>query len=84
MNEEEKEIELNEAWAVIGLPENTVDAEVHCNVYMDGKIVHVRKPLDMKDVKLAFKKAEDGYIDDDDVFVLTEKGKAFVEEMMPG
>ena len=28
-----------------------------------------------------FRKADEGYIDDDDTFVITDKGRAFLEEL---
>ena len=84
MNEEknktETEIELKSAWATIDLPENIVNAELKADIYMDGRIVTVCRTLDMQDLREAFRRGED-YIDDEDRFVLTEKGKEFFEEL---
>lgn len=44
-------------------------------VYIGGTIVPVTKDMDMHEVREAFKKAADGYIDEDDEFVLTDKAK---------
>ena len=76
-----KEIELTERWAVIGLPKETVTAEVTCKIYKNKKLMTVHKTLEPDDIRTAFQKAEDGYIDDDDRFVLTEEGKKYLEEL---
>ena len=51
------EIELNEKWAVIGLPEDTVEVEITAKVYMNGEIVKVGKTLNMKELREAFQEA---------------------------
>ena len=49
-------------------------------VYMDGEIKEVSRTYDMKEVREMIRKADEGYIDDDDRFVITEKGLAWLEE----
>ena len=68
-------IRLDEDYIVLSIPKNTVELRMLIQVYIDGTIVPVTKDLDMHEVREAFKKAADGYIDEDDEFVLTEKGK---------
>lgn len=81
MNEDEKKmIELMEHRAMICLPEDAVRIAVNCEVYHDGEIISVTKTLDMKEIREAFRKADDGYIDDEDTFTLTEAGKAYLDE----
>lgn len=82
MNEEKNrtEIELESAWAVIDLPENAVKVRLEVDVYLDGRIGTVGRTLEMRDLKEAFRRGED-YFDDEDRFVLTEKGKEFFEEL---
>lgn len=82
MNEEKNstEIELESAWAVIDLPENAVKVKLEVDIYLDGRITTVGRTLEMQDLKKAFRRGED-YIDDEDRFVLTEKGKKFFEEL---
>ena len=82
--EEEREvIALNEHRAMICLPENTVTATVQCRVYDPEKkeLLHVSKELSVGDIREAFRKADDGYIDDDDTFALTDKGIAYLDEI---
>jgi len=79
--EEEKTIELTEHRAMVLLPEDAVEVEMNAMVYHEGKLVDVSRTLSMADLREAFRKADEGYIDDDDQFVLTEKGKAFFEEL---
>ena len=75
-----EEIELMEHRAMVTLPENSVSVEINCKVFHDGEIINVSKTLSMEDIRTAFQKADDGYIDDDDTFVLTEKGLKWLEE----
>ena len=72
---EDKEIELEQQYAVVSIPKNTVTFTICANIYIDGKIQEVRSYYDMGEVKQAVKEAEDGYIPSDAVFTLTEKGK---------
>lgn len=76
---EEKTIELMEHRAMIYLPENSVEVTVIAKVFENGELQTVSMTYDMQKIREMFRKADDGYIDDDDVFVLTEKGKAFFE-----
>lgn len=82
MNEEknEVEIELKTAWAVIDLPESAVKLELKVDIYLDGRIATVGRTLEMQDLKKAFRRGED-YIDDEDRFRLTEKGRELFEEL---
>ena len=79
-NEREETIELQEHRAMINLPENTVDLIVIAKVYHDGELVQVRKQYGISDIRAMFQKADDGYVDENDQFVLTEAGLAFLEE----
>lgn len=84
MNENERKagdtIDLMEHRAMVLLPENAVEVTVTCNVYYDGAIIQVSKVMDLSDIRAAFEKADSGYIDDDDRFVITEKGMKLLEE----
>ena len=71
----ENEIELNEKRAMIYLPENAVDITINCKVYEDGNIVEVSKQLRLSEIQAAFIDADQNYIEDDDVFVLTDSEK---------
>ncbi len=80
MSESEKEMILPEDFAVVLLPKSAVEVELKVTVYKDGELLKVGRNLDMEQIKLAFHRAETGYIDDDDVFYLTEKGKKLAEQ----
>lgn len=73
-------VELDEHRAMIYLPENAVEIEVKAKVYHEGEIIDASKKMTLEDIREAFRKADDGYIDDDDVFYITDKGKALLEE----
>ena len=76
----EEYIELTVDRAIIDIPENAVEVTVTAKVYMDGKIEEVSRTYDMKEVREMVRKADEGYIDDDDRFCITEKGLAWLEE----
>lgn len=78
---EEKEFMLNEHRAMIYLPEDAVEVRVEAKVYHDGELITAQQILTMGDLREAFRKADEGYIDDDDRFVLTEKGEKWLEEI---
>lgn len=77
---EEKEVVLNENRAMVYLPEDAVEVRFEAKVYHDGELITAQKILTMGDLREAFRKADEGYIDDDDVFVVTEKGKKWLEK----
>ena len=77
---EKEMIELNEHRAIIGLPEEAVEVTVNAKIFHDGALMEVSMSYDMSQIREMFRKADDGYIDDDDVFTITEKGRAWLEE----
>lgn len=75
------EIELREHRAMVYLPENAVDINILATVYEDGNIHEVSRRMGMEEIRDAFRKADDGYIDDDDTFIITDKGIDFLNAM---
>jgi predicted transcriptional regulator len=45
-------------------------------------MINVGRTMDMEEIRTAFRKADDGYVDDEDTFVITEKGKAWLDEQL--
>ena len=77
--EKRKEIELEQQYAVISIPVNTVELKICAKIYLEGEIKEVHTDYDMTAVKNAVDEAEQGYIPSDATFHLTEKGKAIAE-----
>ena len=75
----EEEIELVEHRAMITLPEIAIEVKIEAIVYIEGELHTVTKTLNMSDIRDAFQKADDGYIDDEDKFYITEKGKEYLK-----
>lgn len=73
-------IELQEHRAIIGLPENTVELTITAKVFENGELQKVQMVYGMSQVREMFEKADKGYIDDDDRFVITDKGLQWLEE----
>ena len=82
MADENKVIELTSVRAMIYVPENAVDGELTFTIYQNGELQKVSQTMDMNELREAIRKAEDGYIDEDDRFTLTDEGRRYVEEMM--
>ena len=79
--EEKNMVELMGRRAIVELPEDAVQVDLECVVYHDDQLIKVSRKLDMSALREAFRKADDGYIDEDDTFVLTEKGKKYLQEL---
>ena len=81
---ENHEIELEQKYAVISIPSNTVELTINAKIYLNGELKTVNTTYDMADVQKAIKEAEDGYIPSDAKFVLTDKGKVIAKLMENG
>ena len=75
------EIELKNHRAMVELPENAVEVELVCKVFHEGELLNVSRTLKMSDLRNAFQKADDGYIDDEDTFSITDAGLAYLKEL---
>lgn len=74
------EIELKTAYAVVELPYNAVEVDIVAKVYIDGDIQTVKRTMDMEEVRTAIEEAAENYIPSDAVIMLTEKGRAMLNE----
>ena len=81
MAEKKKEVSLQNHRAMIELPEDALEVELNIKVWHNGEVINVTNTLTLTDLRTAFRKADDGYIDEDDRFVLTDRGKAIAEEL---
>lgn len=77
--DEQNTIELAEHRAVIELPEDSIEIQIFVKLYRDGMIVSATKTMSISEIRRAFQRADDGYIDEDDRFVITEKGLKWLE-----
>lgn len=75
---------FDELRAIVYLPENTVEAEIICKVYEDGKLVTASTTLSLADLRRAFEDAKKNYMEDDDTFELTDKGRQYLEWLYAG
>ena len=67
--------------ALLYLPENAVFAHFECRCIdtKNGGHVKVDRSLGMIGIRKAFSYADDDYIDEDDTFVITDKGREWLE-----
>ena len=75
-----EEIELLNHRAMIEIPENTVALVLNAKVVHNGELIDVKREFSLAEIREMFRKADDGYIDDDDRFMITDKGLAWLEE----
>ena len=66
---------------MIYIPEHSVEITISAKVFENGKLINVEKVLTMGEVGDAIEDARLNYIEDDDKFVLTEKGRQWLEEL---
>ena len=78
---EREYIELTNHRAMIEIPENSVEVNMHIKVYVDGVIREVAAVLDQEMIRTAFQKADHGYIDEEDRFTITDAGLKYLEEL---
>ena len=72
-------LEVEEHRAMIYVPEDAVELTINAKIYRKGEICDVMKTMNMAEIREAFKKADEGYIDEDDIFCLTEKGREYLD-----
>ncbi len=77
----ENEIDLKQKRAILYLPENCVELKATCKVFEDGHLIEVETIFDFKALRQAFSDADRNYINDDDHFVITSKGLAWLDEL---
>ena len=78
---EQEYIELTNHRAMIEIPENSVEVKMNIKVYVDGEIKTVSATLDQEMIREVFRKADDGYVDENDRFMITEQGLKYMEEL---
>ena len=81
MGNNDEYLELIERHAVIDLPEEAVSITICIDVYYEGQIETVHKVYDLNDIREMFNRADNGYFTDDDMWVLTEAGKGYEEQL---
>ena len=82
--EKEEYIDLTETRAMIYIPENSVEITLIAKVFENGTITECKKKLDMKDCREAIEDAEKNYIEDDDLYAITDKGRAYLGQLKEG
>ena len=79
-----EDIELTNVRSMIYIPEHTLELTINCKVWKDGEVIHVSRILGMNEVQKAAQDAERNYIEDDDMFTLTDKGKKYLDDLENG
>ena len=74
-------VELMTDYAVISLPSDSVWVDMTIKVMQNGKVIDVECQMDTQAIREAFREADENYIADDAVYVLTEKGREIADQM---
>ena len=77
--DKENFIDLYEVRSMLYIPQNAIELKMNIKVFENSKMIKVTKTLNLQEIQEAIKKAEEGYIDEDDKFVLTEKGRCMLK-----
>lgn len=64
---------------MIYLPSDALKVDIVASIYYDNEITEVVKTLSRDEIKAAIEDAEMNYMEDEDMFVLTEKGLDLLE-----
>ena len=79
-NPQVKEIEIAQDRAMLYIPHNALEGKLEFKIYLDDKIQTVYTILDQDELREAVRKADEGYIDEEDCFVLTDKGRKYLNK----
>ena len=63
---------------------NAVEAELTFQIYDNGQLRNVAKKMNMQEIVEAISDAKNNYIGEDDLFVLTDVGQKYLEEIEKG
>lgn len=74
-------VELASEYAVIELPRDAVWVDMTIKVMQNGKVIDVECQMDTQAIREAFREADENYMADDAVYVLTEKGREIADQM---
>ena len=72
---------LEEEYAVVSIPTNTVELTIGAKIYIDGELKEAHKIMNMQDIRKAVSEAEEFYIPEDAVFTLTDEGRKYAETL---
>ena len=76
-----QEFTLDEEYIVLAIPKTTLEVEIIAKVWHDEEVIKVSKTLPFEEVLAAFMEADQGYIPENAVFSLTDKGLREMEEL---
>lgn len=77
--EQAQEIEIDQDRAMLYIPHNALEGTLEFKIYLNGEIRTVHTTLNQDELNEAVRKADEGYIDEDDRFVLTDEGREHLE-----
>ena len=84
MDEEEKNelIDLDEAFIVLAIPDDTVEVDITAKVYINSEIREVTKHMCFPEVRAAIRDGMNNYIPDDALFTLAPTGREKLEALL--
>ena len=83
-NENGQKIVVDEVRSMMYIPINAVEAELTFKIYDNGQLRNVTKKMNIPEIVEAISDAKNNYIGEDDLFVLTDTGQKYLEEIEKG
>ena len=84
VNQGPETVELDQAFIVLMVPEDTVELDITARIYQDHKLTEVTRHMDFPEVRDAIRDGERNYLPEDAMFVLAptrrEKMAALLEK----
>ena len=75
-------VKVQETRAMVYIPENSIELEITATIYVNGEVQKVAKVLNLQETRKAIEDADENYIEDDDVFTLTDYGKKYADRLL--
>ena len=78
---EAEEVTLENKKIVIEIPKDTISLDIVPTVLINGELKKVMCTMGNNEIQEGFRDCEENYFDPDATFVITEKGRQYLEEM---
>ena len=75
-------MELDEDFIVLAVPSDAVEIDITATIFTDGELKHVTKHMDFREIREAFKEANEGYIPSNALFSLVPIGEDKITDLV--
>ena len=75
-------LDLDQAFIVIAIPDNTVELDITAKIYLDHGLVYVGRHMDFQEVREAIREASDGYVPSDALFTFAPTRREKLQKLL--